>query len=99
MAMIIVRGAIEVDPDHWEEAMRLSLEHVERSRQETGCISHAVHVDAENPNRLVFFEEWESMDALQTHFQVPESVEFVGAVNALAISEPEIRIYESSPAV
>ncbi len=96
--MIIVRGAIEVAPDNWEEVMRLSLEHVERSRLEPGCISHAVHVDAENPNRLVFFEEWESMEALQTHFRVPESVEFVKAAGALASAQPEIHIFEAEPA-
>ncbi|MDJ0878754.1 MAG: putative quinol monooxygenase [Halieaceae bacterium] len=93
--MIIVHGAIEIDPDRWEEAIELSLEHVERSRAEQGCISHAVHIDAENPNRLVFFEEWESMDALQAHFQVPASGEFVQQLGALATSDPQMRIFES----
>lgn len=93
--MIIVHGAIEIDPEHWEQAMELSLEHVERSRGEPGCISHAVHIDAENPNRLVFFEEWESMEALQTHFQVPASGEFVQQLEALATGSPDMRIFDS----
>ncbi len=93
--MIIVHGAIEIDPQHWEQAMELSLEHVERSRQEPGCISHTVHIDAEDPNRLVFFEEWENMDALQAHFQVPESGQFVEALKSLSVSDPEMRIFES----
>ena len=98
MALIIVHGAVEVEPDNWEDAMRLAMEHVERSRGEPGCISHAVHIDAENPNRLVFFEEWESMDALHAHFQVAASVEFVQQMEQLATARPEIRIFESQPA-
>ena len=95
--MIIVHGAIEIEPEHFEDGMLLSLEHVERSRAEPGCISHAVHIDAENTNRLVFFEEWQDMDALQTHFQVPESGEFVRRLESMAASAPVMRIFESSP--
>ncbi len=95
--MIIVHGAIEIDPDQWETAMEISMEHVERSRKEDGCISHAVHIDAENPNRLVFFEEWENMDALNTHFQVPASADFVQQLETLTTSKPEMRIFKSEP--
>jgi len=43
---------------------------VHRSRSEPGCISHAVHVDCENPLRLVFFEQWADRAALLAHFAV-----------------------------
>ena len=42
-----------------------------RSRKEPGCISHAVHVDCENPLRLVFVEQWADRAALLAHFAVP----------------------------
>lgn len=93
--MIIVHGAIELDPNHWEEAMELSLAHVERSRLEPGCISHAVHIDAENPNRLVFFEEWQDMEALHAHFRVPASADFIRRLEDLATSKPDMRIFRS----
>ncbi|MGX1108060.1 putative quinol monooxygenase [Bradyrhizobium elkanii] len=56
--MIVVTGSVTARPDSFDEVRRLSLEHVHRSRTEPGCISHAVHVDCENPLRLVFFEQW-----------------------------------------
>ena len=56
--MIVVTGSVTVRTETFDEARRLSLEHVHRSRQEPGCISHGVHVDCENPLRLVFFEQW-----------------------------------------
>lgn len=94
--MIIVWGSIEARADSLEEATRLSLEHVHRSRDEPGCISHSVQVDVENPNRLVFFEEWEDQSALQAHFAVDESRDFVSKVSRLAVTPPEIRIFEST---
>ena len=57
--MIVVTGSATVQRDNLDEARRLSLEHVRRSREEPGCISHAVHIDCENPCRLVFIEQWE----------------------------------------
>src|SRR5215208_1516593 len=72
-AVVIVTGSILGTDDTIDELIRLSLEHVHRSRTEPGCISHAVHRDVEEPNRLMFVERWESRDALHTHFAVPAS--------------------------
>lgn len=93
--MIVVWGSIESRTDKLEEVTRLSLEHVVRSRQEPGCISHSVQVDCENPNRLVFFEEWDDMAALQCHFGVAESGQFVDRVAALAVGPPSMKIFEA----
>ena len=94
--MIIAWGSIEAKPDALNEVSRLSLEHVKRSRGEPGCISHSVQRDVENPNRFIFFEQWQDMHALQTHFAVPESQGFVTSVTELAVSAPEIKIFDSS---
>lgn len=94
--MIIVHGSIVALQEERDEVLRLCLEHVARSRQEPGCISHNVSVDAEDSRRLNFFEEWEDMAALQKHFQVPESAQFVQRVTALSAQPPELRIFEAS---
>ena len=75
--MIVVTGSVTARQDSFEEVRGLSPEHVQRSRTEPGCISHAVHIDCENPMRLVFFEQWADRAALLTHFAVPASREFV----------------------
>ena len=68
--MIVVTGSVTAREDSFDEILRLSQEHVNRSRAEPGCIAHAVHVDCENPLRLVFFERWADRDALLKHFAV-----------------------------
>src|SRR3954447_13348870 len=94
--MIVVTGSVTARADSFDEARRLSLEHVHWSRQEPGCISHAVHVDCENPLRLVFFEQWADRAALAAHFAVPASGEFVRALRSLTTGPTTLVLYDAS---
>ncbi|HSL56996.1 MAG TPA: putative quinol monooxygenase [Acidimicrobiales bacterium] len=98
--MIIITGAVSVRPEHDDEAVRLCIEHSRRSRTEPGCLHHAVHRDLEDDRRLVFLERWADRDAVDAHFAVPASLEFVTAVSALASEPPTLEIHDvgDSPA-
>jgi len=93
--MIVVLGSVLVRDGCMAEARKLSVEHVHRSRMEPGCVSHAVHVDCENPQRLVFVEEWADHASLQEHFKVPASGHFVAALSALAGEKPRMVVYQA----
>jgi quinol monooxygenase YgiN len=95
-SMIVVTGSVTARADSLDKIRRLSLEHVHRSRGEPGCISHAVHVDCENPLRLVFFEQWADRAALQAHFAVPASRQFVRALQPLAAAATSIELYDAT---
>ena len=94
--MIVVTGSVTARQECFDEVRRLSLEHVHRSRDEPGCISHAVHIDCENPLRLMFFEQWADRAALLNHFAVPASRDFVKALQSLAAGATTIELYEST---
>jgi quinol monooxygenase YgiN len=94
--MIVVTGSVTAREDSLDKIRTLSLEHVHRSRKEPGCISHAVHVDCENPLRLVFIEQWADRAALLTHFAVPASRDFVRALQPLAAAGTTIEIYDAT---
>ena len=94
--MILVTGSVTAREDSLGEVRKLSLEHVRRSRKEPGCISHAVHVDCENPLRLVFIEQWTDRAALLAHFAVPASRNFVCALQPLAAATAAIEIYDAA---
>jgi quinol monooxygenase YgiN len=96
--MIIVTGSVRARPDAIGEVLRLSLEHVHRSRTEPGCLLHSVHRDVEDELRVVFVEHWADKAALAAHFEVPASNEFVQAVTSLAAEPPTIEIYEAERA-
>jgi quinol monooxygenase YgiN len=93
--MIVVTGSVTAQEDSFGEVKKLSLEHVHRSRQEPGCLSHAVHVDCENPLRLVFIEQWADRAALLAHFAVPASREFVRALQPLAAAAATLELYDA----
>ena len=94
--MIVVTVSVTAREDSFDQMRELSLEHVRRSRTEPGCISHAVHVDCENPLRLVFFEQWTDRAALLRHFAVPASREFVKSLQSLAASATTIDLYDAT---
>jgi quinol monooxygenase YgiN len=94
--MIIVTGSVLVRDGAAEDAIALSLEHVRRSRLEPGCLSHAVHQDTENPQRLFFFEEWRDRDALSAHFALPASRAFAKSLGALGAEPPTLKIFEAT---
>ena len=94
--MIIITGSAIIRPEHFDEALKLGIEHSARSRGEPGCIAHNCHIDAENPLRIVFVEEWADMAAVKTHFAVPESREFVRRLGAMAAGRSHIHLYEAT---
>lgn len=95
--MIIVRGSIVAAEGQLAGLLEISLEHVHRSRQEAGCLEHGVYADAENPNRLSFFERWADEDALRQHFALRASRDFVKQARALSVDATPIEIYRSEP--
>ena len=69
--MIVITGSVVARASQLERALASSLEHVRRSRLEPGCVSHAVHRDAERPDRLFFFEEWADQAAVAANLPCP----------------------------
>jgi quinol monooxygenase YgiN len=94
--MVIVTGEIQARPETLDELLTVSLEHVRRSRTEPGCLSHAVHQDVEDATRLVFLERWADRAALDDHFRVPASADFVRTVTRLAAQPPNMAIYQAA---
>lgn len=94
--MIIITGLARFARDRLAEAVRLGIEHSARSRGEPGCTAHHCHIDAEDDQRIVFIELWEDMAAVQAHFAVPASGEFVRKLTAMAEAAPDMQIYDAS---
>jgi quinol monooxygenase YgiN len=92
--MLIVTGSVTAHADTFERLAAVSLEHVQRSRTEPGCISHAVYVDYEDPLRFFFFEQWADRAALDAHFLVPGTKAYVRELRTLAKASTGPTIYD-----
>ena len=94
--MIIVTGSVRARPDTEAELVALCREHCARSRAEEGCIAHNVHRDCDDPALLVFVEYWRDMAALNAHFALKESREFVKVARRLSAGGTTMRIFEAA---
>jgi quinol monooxygenase YgiN len=62
--------AISIAKQGCEEQLRVALEGiVAPSRAEQGALQYDLHRDLREPRRFVFYERWESEDALAAHAQ------------------------------
>ena len=93
--MIIITGSVRAKAETLDEILKLCLDHVARSRTEPGCISHDVYRSAEDPLRLFFFELWSGRAAIEAHFAVPASGQFVRDVGKMADGPTSIEIYDA----
>ncbi|MEM7077782.1 MAG: putative quinol monooxygenase [Pseudomonadota bacterium] len=83
--MIIVHGLIPIKPDSRDEALKMARHMAQATRLEAGCVSYDFYVGLSDPNTLMLFQEWESLDALSAHFQTQHMEEFLqGLPNVVA---------------
>lgn len=94
--MIIVLGNVIVKEGRLDEALEISQQHVNRSRNEPGCIAHGVHLDSENSQCLVFVEKWSDQLSLSQHFKEPTSIAFVKDIKELVTHSPEMTIFDAT---
>ena len=91
--MIIVHGNIPLKPDRRDEALELARVMSEATQREDGCISYDFYVGLRDPNTLLLFQEWESMDALMGHFQSEHMKSFLDGLPDLVSGEITTRRY------
>jgi len=91
--VIIVHGTIPIRPECREQALKLARGMTEATRVEPGCLSYEFYVGLSDPNTLMLFQEWESMEALMRHFQTSHMEEFLRALPEVVSGEITTRRY------
>jgi len=91
--MIIVHGTIPIRPDARERALELARSMAEASREEHGCISYEFYVGLSDPNTLMLFQEWDSMETLMAHFQTEHMESFLQELPQVVAGEITTRRY------
>ncbi len=91
--MIIVHGTIPIRPECRDRALQLARDMTEATCTEPGCLSYDFYVGLSDPNTLMLFQEWESMEALMRHFQTDHMEEFLRALPTVVSGEITTRRY------
>lgn len=66
------------------------------TRAEKGCINYDLHVSADDPGLLVFHENWESKDDLDTHLASPHIDGFRAIAPDLLAEPPDITLWSEA---
>ena len=66
------------------DELRAALEAlIEPTSQEKGYVNYDLHQSVEDPDRFLFYENWESGEDLDAHLAAPHLVEFAGRIAEL----------------
>ena len=92
--MIVIMGTIEVEAGAIDGVKDALATMEAATRAETGCLTYAFATDISSPTTIRLVERWESMAALEEHFQSPHMAAFGDAVAGLAPKSVDIKSYE-----
>ena len=81
MQTVKIAATITVKPEYRQELFGVFQQLVLASRQEAGNLRYDLHQDIENPNRVVFFEIWQSQAAVDEHGASAHFQNFLKAVD------------------
>lgn len=91
--MIIVHGTIPLKSGCRDQALVLARTMVELTRAEEGCISYDFYVALSDPDTLMLFQEWSSMESLMAHFQTSHMEDFLKQLPDLVDGEITTKRY------
>ena len=91
--MLVIAGHVCIDPEKRSEASAAASEVMIATREERGCISYTFSADLGDESLFHIFEEWESQEALDAHFQTPHMAIFQEKLGALGVNEMKIQKY------
>ena len=92
--MIIVHGLFPIIPGQRQEALDLMYEMAIATRAEPGCVSYEFYIAQTDPNQFLLFQEWDSVDALQGHFETANMEQFLEKLPSIIAGDIVTRRYE-----
>ena len=75
--MIIMQGSIPIKSGQFDRALAMAHDLIAATRGKAGCINYEFYRGLSDPDTLVVFQEWESMDALMDHLSSPHVESFL----------------------
>lgn len=64
------------------------------TRAEDGCLHYHFYEDAEDADKILFYEHWRDQAAIDAHFAAPHFVKLGEQLPSLLAGDPVIRIFE-----
>jgi quinol monooxygenase YgiN len=91
--VVVIGGRFKVKPERRADMVKLATSLYSPSRSEKGCLHYSCYQDAGDPDSFLFFEEWESQEAIDKHFQTPYFQDFMKRFPDMIVGTPVIKLY------
>ncbi len=96
--MIVLDVKFHLKDGCFDEAVAAMKEVAVETLKETGCSEYRFALPLSEGNPIVLFEEWESQDALNAHFETSHLAAFRAKMEEVLAEPPVIRRYVVSEA-
>lgn len=96
--MIVLDVKFNLKEGCFDEAVAAMKIVAAETLKENGCAEYRFALPINSGDPIVLFEEWESQDALNAHFETSHLAEFRGKMQSLLEVPPVIRRYVVSEA-
>jgi quinol monooxygenase YgiN len=91
MTLCTLIGTVVAKNETREELRKILTDQVAPTRAKAGCVNYDFHVDAEDPNVFVFYENWKGRADLDVHLETPHLQPLFGRLDALLARPVEMR--------
>ncbi|GAA4016049.1 putative quinol monooxygenase [Deinococcus rubellus] len=96
--MVISHGTLTFPAAHLGTARTMLSGLAAQTRSEPGCLSYLVSENLETPGAFIISEQWENMEAMQTHLSLPGVGEAVKQVTEMGVDDLTITAWEAGQA-
>jgi quinol monooxygenase YgiN len=71
---------------------------VQATRKEKGCIAYDLQQDLEDPTKFIFYERWQSVQALEDHLAAAHTKKLIGTLGTITEGAPTFTFYRLTDA-
>jgi quinol monooxygenase YgiN len=89
---LTVMAELKARPGKEDEARQLLLTLLEPTRREQGCIQYDLHEVVGAPGHFLFYENWQSREALDAHLKSPHFMSAFARIPELSQETPRVLI-------
>lgn len=91
--MIVIFGTMAFTKQTFAQAREAASRLTVGSRKERGCLVYRFSEDISDVCVLNFYEEWESLEALEAHKATPHNLEFKQVLERLSPTSRRVKTY------
>jgi quinol monooxygenase YgiN len=91
---VVAACKFQIKPEKRDLFLEIATSIIEPSRKELGVISYSFYEESTVPNSFLYFEEWQSREALSQHLKTDYTQKLMNLFPEMIDREPNIRVYD-----